>query len=159
MGRGGNNREPKRLEIRRHRDWEVRLAAALEEARSTPFVWGEFDCALAMADMVVAMTGVDPAKRFRGRYKTARGAAGALRRYGAGTLEATMTALFGEPVPRAFGRRGDAASVPLDADLDDRFRTAAGIVGLDGVSVHVAAPARGLIRLPLRLATCAWRVG
>lgn len=159
MTRGGHNRQPKLLQIRRHRDWEVRLAAAIEAARFTEFVWGEFDCALAMADLVEAMTGTDPGARFRGRYKTARGAAGALRRYGAGTLEATMTAVFGKPVPRAFARRGDAATVALDAGLDERFGHAAGIVGLDGVSVHVAAPERGLIRLPLRLAAQGWKVG
>ena len=153
MSRGGHNREPRRLRLRRHRDWEARLAAAIEASRAKPFAWGDFDCALAMADLVAAMTGVDAGARFRGRYKTARGAAGALRRRGAGTLEATLTALFGDPVPRTFAQRGDVVLVDTEAG------PAAGVVALDGASMHVAAPERGQIRLPLRLATMAWRVG
>lgn len=153
-------RAPRRLTLRRYPDWEARLAAAIEAARATPFAWGTFDCWLAAADQVAASTGVDPADWCRGRYRSARGALGVLRRHGGGRLDAMLTTIFGEPVARPFARRGDLALVPLPDDVADAgFDRACATVALDGVAVHAAAPGHGLIRLPLRLADRAWRVG
>lgn len=136
------------------------MAAAVEAARTVPFAWGTFDCWLAAADLVAATTGTDPAAWCRGRYRTARGALGVLRRHGGGTLAAMLTTIFGDPVARSFARRGDLVLVPLPADVaGGGFDDAVGTAGLDGVSVHVAAPGHGLTRLPLRVAGRAWQVG
>ena len=87
-------------------DWEDRLAAYLLGVRDMPHAYGSHDCALHGADAVRAMTGDDFGAPFRGRYNTELGAARALRKYGAGTLEATFSAHF-EDVPPALARRGD----------------------------------------------------
>jgi len=66
------------------------LAREIDSATNRPFVWGECDCCLFAAGVVKAMTGKDYASEFRGKYKSARGALGALKRYGKGDLEKTM---------------------------------------------------------------------
>lgn len=40
----------------------------------TPAPWGVDDCALALANIDIAVRGVDPAKPYRGRYRTEIGA-------------------------------------------------------------------------------------
>ena len=91
-------------------DWEQRLHGYLTGLAGRGFTWGRLDCALFAAGAVMAITGEDPAAAFRGRYRTARGSVRALRRFGAGTLEATIAAQF-EDRPAAFARRGDLALV------------------------------------------------
>lgn len=52
--------------------------------------WGVDDCMLAVADVVMEITGKDPAKPFRGRYTTKRGALRVMGR--GGTLKAANDA-------------------------------------------------------------------
>lgn len=87
-------------------DWEARLAAYLEPLHARPFAWGSHDCCIFSAGAVEAMTGVDPMPEFRGRYTTAIGSVRALKRFGAGTLEATLDRKFGL-VPPSLAQRGD----------------------------------------------------
>ncbi len=58
-------------------DWQARLTAALMEKRHTPG-----NCAEFAADMCLAMTGVDHAAPFRGRYTTINGGYRVLRKAG-----------------------------------------------------------------------------
>lgn len=88
-------------------DWERALAAAIEAARRKRFAWGRHDCCLFAADLILAMTGDDPAAHFRGCYDSAVSAHLALRRYGAGSLLATLEARFGQSKPPARAMRGD----------------------------------------------------
>ncbi len=92
--------------MHRKPDWEVRLADFLEPLRARPFAWGEHDCCTFAAGAVQAMTGVDPMPEFRGRYSTPRGSARALRRFGAGTLAATLDSKF-EATDAGLAQRGD----------------------------------------------------
>lgn len=102
----------------RFQDWPTRLAEFIETRRFTPFKWGKNDCCLFAADAVLAMTGVDPAKRLRG-YRTALGAARKAKRhrtkadpYGV----AQWPTLCGfEPVPVAFAQRGDMVQMTMPA--------------------------------------------
>lgn len=87
-------------------DWEDRLADYLIGIRDMPHTYGSHDCALHGANSVLAMTGDDFGAPFRGRYHTELGAARALRKYGAGTLDATFSAHFEDVLP-ALARRGD----------------------------------------------------
>jgi hypothetical protein len=99
-------------------NWEAALRARVEAARARPFAWGANDCALFAADCVEAMTGVDLAAAFRGKYASPSGARRALMRYGEGSLEATVTAILGEPVAATLARRGDVVlfrSFPPDS--------------------------------------------
>ncbi len=94
----------------RREDWPERMVAAIDAARSQPFVWGESDCCLFAADVVLAMTGEDYAKAFRGKYKSARGALGALKRHGHGDIEKTMDGMF----ERRYPMRGDVVMAVID---------------------------------------------
>jgi hypothetical protein len=87
-------------------DWEVRLAAYLQPLRLRAFAWGSHDCCTFAAGAVEAMTGVDPMPEFRGHYSTAIGSARALKRFGAGTLAATMDGKF-EGASASLAQRGD----------------------------------------------------
>ena len=87
-------------------DWRARLSSYLIECASRDMAWGEHDCALFIAGGVLAQTGHDFAAPFRGKYKTERGAAKALIRYGAGTLADTVAAALPEIDP-AQARQGD----------------------------------------------------
>lgn len=92
--------------FKRTGDWEQALSQYLAERETKPHKYGTHDCALFGAGAVMAMTGVDPAAEFRGKYQSAAGATKALIKYGAGTLEATMDAKF-PLIPIGFARRGD----------------------------------------------------
>lgn len=132
----------------RYPDWELRLGAYLEAVRWKPFDWGDHDCALHGANAVLAMTGIDFAVGFRGKYRTAIGSVRALQRYGAGTLEATIDTMV-PVIGRAFAGRGDLVM-------------SAGAIGVcvggDGVFVGEEDAAAGLIRLPRREWSKAWRI-
>lgn len=91
----------------RFQDWEDRLGTYLDRVAEEPFRWGTHDCALFAASCVNAMTGVDPARDYRGTYDTGRGAAAALREHGAGTLLKTVRSWFGPEKSVHFAKRGD----------------------------------------------------
>jgi len=98
---------PDALQPCRLPDWEPRLNAYLAGCEGRAFAWGEWDCALFVADAVLAMTGADFGAAFRGQYLNAKEARAALRQHGAGTLAKTFTAALGNPVPLARIGRGD----------------------------------------------------
>ena len=56
--------------VSRKSDWPEQMIASIEAARMRPFVWGEHDCCLFSADVVLAMTGADLAEVIRGKYTT-----------------------------------------------------------------------------------------
>lgn len=118
-------------------------------AADRPFCWGTWDCGLLAADCVQAMTGVDIAAEFRGRYTTARGARRVMRGSMA-EMMARVSHTYGMPEIRpAMAQRGDM--VMVDTPLGD----ALGICV--GARVACAGP-DGLAMLPLSAARCAWRV-
>lgn len=97
----------------RNEGWERRLADAIEAARARPFAWGVHDCATWAADVRRAITGDDLADAWRGRYRTAAGAARLLRRLGFGSLIEAATARLGPPLPSVLmARRGDVLADP-----------------------------------------------
>jgi len=136
--------------MQRLADWEARLAAYLEPLRLCSFQWGEHDCCTFAGGAVKAMTGVDPMPEFRGRYTTAIGSARALKRFGAGTLEATMDSKFTAVAP-SLAMRGDV--VMSGGLLGICLGTFAMAVGAEGER-------EGLVRLPRPewIEPRAWRV-
>lgn len=62
-------------------DWPERWNAFVEERRNRPFQWGANDCGLFAADAVLAVTGTDIAKDWRG-YRTERGALNRVKKVG-----------------------------------------------------------------------------
>lgn len=138
------------MSIVRYQNWEERLAVYLDRVSEEPFKWGAHDCALFSAGAVNAMTGFDPAEDYREKYDTAKGAAAALRVFGAGTLLRTMRATFASEVTPSFAQRGDV--VMKDA-------TSAGIcVGRFSYFVGEEGSREGLITIPTAQCRYAFRV-
>jgi hypothetical protein len=135
--------------INRHQNWVALLYAFIEQRKSMGFAWGQNDCCMFAADAVLAMTGVDYAANFRGKYTTKVGAARALRRYGAGTIQATLTELLGAPVSRLNLRRGDVVLGSLNG------QPTAGIL-----LQHPVAPSDDtLAHFNASDIICGWRIG
>ncbi|GED45276.1 hypothetical protein HME01_11280 [Vreelandella aquamarina] len=89
----------------RYRDWTTQLHHVIQAASERPFSWGEFDCCLFTADCCIAICGIDPAEKYRGRYTTEIGAKRVLRNTH-GSLEGAWDACF-KRVPVAMRQRGD----------------------------------------------------
>lgn len=51
-------------------NWPALLTAAIDDAKTKPFAWGVHDCCMNAANLIQAITGVDPAASFRGTYST-----------------------------------------------------------------------------------------
>jgi len=131
-------------------DWTALLATFINGRLNIPFTWGEHDCALFLADWILARTGHDYAAPFRGRYKTAIGSKRALKRLGYNSLEQVITSALGEPLTTPLlGQRGDAVLVDTDEG------PAAGVVFAAGIAVQGET---GIVSLPLGRAICAWRI-
>ena len=92
----------------RPNNWRVLLIEHVLTAEQFPFEYGVNDCALFAADAVKVMTGTDFAADFRGKYKTALGAAKALKSAGYDNLEALAADKFKE-VPPLTAKMGDLA--------------------------------------------------
>jgi hypothetical protein len=127
----------------RHEDWEKRLNEFLDTVG--PFDWGTNDCCLFAANAVLAMTGEDYAKPYRG-YKTAKGALSRLKDIG---VAGVATNALGAPKAPLFAQRGDVVS--FDAG--------------DGIALGVCIGAKiaavgqdGLLMLPMNEAIQAWSV-
>lgn len=132
----------------RPENWTEILAASVAKAAAQPFVWGQLDCCLFAADVVLQITGHDHAAEFRGRYSTAAGAKKALHRYGQGDIKATMTAKLGEPLPVLMARRGDF--ILAATELGDSL----------GICMGAAAAFKsptGVAYLRLDQCLCSWR--
>jgi hypothetical protein len=136
-------------------DWEERLHAFLEVTEGAVFDYDHhldpthLDCCMFSAGAVIAQTGVDLVSEFRGRYRTAAGSLRALRRYGAGTLEATLDAKL-PTRPLAFARRGDLAMVNGMVGVS---------IGAEAVFVGEVEGAAGRVRHPRATWSKCWSVG
>ena len=102
--------------IERLPDWEQRLADFIAARQSMPFAWGSNDCALFATAAAAAITGVDRAEVFRGRYDSREGAMLALREVGQGTLLKTMDHLYPRK-PLGFAQRGDLVARGKGKDM------------------------------------------
>lgn len=91
---------------RRLPDWRPRLVAYLEGVRARPFAYGSHDCALFAAGAVEAMTGIDPAGDYRGRYDSLKAGLKLVR----GTHLDVLRRDF-EAIPPAFAGVGDLALI------------------------------------------------
>jgi hypothetical protein len=127
-----------------------------------PFAWGTNDCALFAADAVQAITGLDIADDFRGRYSDEAGAfalirtvtgAGADKTTAVGDAAAWCAAKHGLeewPAP-LMARRGDLVVIENGGAL------IAGVVHLNGRHV-VSMAESGPVRLSILSIRRSWRV-
>ena len=149
--------------IHRARTWEhVEFDGFLRDHFHKPFVWGENDCCLFAANGVLAITGVDIAADFRGKYTDLPSALRAIHDIAGGTdvadaiswcaakYELVEWARDGKPLP-LMARRGDLVAVRNDGN------TIAGLVELSGRWV-AAMGEDGILYLPLTDIVRAWHV-
>jgi len=129
----------------------------LSTRRHRPFAWGSNDCALFCADGIHAMTGVDIAAAFRGKYSDEESAMTSIHEVAGGHTIADAAAWCAEQhglaecVHPLMAQRGDLVIVYAAQGL------LSGLVDLNGR--HVLLPGqRGLVRLPISLVTRSWHV-
>jgi hypothetical protein len=123
----------------------------------TAFEWGVHDCALFAADGVLAMTGVDIAADFRGKYSDEAGAMDAIKSVcnGATVADAAAWCAAKHALPEweypLMAQRGDLCV------LEESGRLIAGLIHLSGRHI-VCAGENGLMRLPVTDVVRAWHV-
>ena len=133
-------------------DWERRLHEFLIANADRPFEWGQWDCILMACAGVAAMTTVDVAAPYRGKYSDAKGAALALREIGQGTLVKTVDHHFA-PSKLGKARRGDLVQVGTSIGLcmgahglfvgEEQIAEAAGVTLREGL---IAVPRAQFVR-------------
>ncbi len=144
--------------MKRQKHWDTRgYHHFLRERAHAPFEWGKHDCALFAADGVEAITGVDIAADFRGKYFDEAGAMALIQSVTGGATVADAAAWCAEkhglkewPKP-LFAQRGDL--VVFQAPTGDLV---AGLVHLAGHIVAVGES--GLYRFPISKTLRAWHV-
>jgi hypothetical protein len=123
----------------------------------TPYKWGENDCALFVADGIEAITGVDIAADFRGKYDDQASAMKAIKTIAKGKTIADAIAFcaakysileWHQPL---FAQRGDIAT------FNNEGRLICGLIHLNGRDI-VAPGDSGLQRFPITLIDRAWHV-
>lgn len=135
-------------------DWPERLDAVIESARHRPFIWGQHDCCLFVADAVAAITGVDFASDWRDQYGDVIDARQLIRKCGFRSFTDLVSVLcqasgWPEITPARAGR-GDVCILILDSTEHLCLCTGA----------HLAVPGdQGLVFYPRSLAQRAWRIG
>lgn len=145
------------MTLTRREGWEHSLADFVDQARVRPFLWGEFDCCSMPCEAALNIVGVDPWSKFRGRYKTERGAARVIRRAGGFVrlIEKIMSGYL--EVPVSFARRGDILLV-IDAEIVEPGFDAMLALCL-GHQMAFVSRDRGFRLLPFNRAARAWRIG
>lgn len=145
----------------RHSGWDVALVETMAKHQATPFAWGKSDCITRIADLSLAMTGVDPMVDLRGSYDSAAGSAGVLKDLGFKDIEAALAKHF-EPVAPAMARRGDCGIVVTQAGNRE---VKAGVIVMGEYLLGCALPSMpetdelGTIWLPRERLVSAYRIG
>ena len=135
----------------RYHDWPEKLFAVVKTAQRSKFIWGENDCALFACDCAKAMTGVDYAERFRGKYTTRKEAEVALKKIeGVNNLSELADKYLGERISTSVVQRGDVVLLTVDS------LQVLGIVTGNG-AVFLALSG-GIQVVPLKECSCAWSV-
>lgn len=144
------------MALKRKERWDTVLFHDFLLARAKmPFVWGSNDCSLFCADGIEAITGVDIAADFRGRYADEVGAWATVASVANGkTVEdaaAYCASKFGlvELAHPLMAQRGDLVTI------EDGGRVISGLVHLNGRHV-VSVGETGLLRLPISEIRRAW---
>lgn len=137
-------------------DWETRLHDFIESRKADPFAWGTNDCCLFAADAVLAMTDVDIADKFRGKYDSEASCMALLESLGYADVETMvrkeLTAWQFAAVQPTLAHRGDIV-LSMQAG-----QPALCIVGLDGKH-SIGVGEQGLMKIKTYHDTVqAWRV-
>lgn len=96
--------------MKRKDNWREELFKYVAASVREPYAPGKNDCALFSAGAVKAMTGVDLAKGWRGKYRTLAGGYKQLKKKGFDSLPELAAAHFPE-IPALMAQVGDLAVV------------------------------------------------
>lgn len=122
--------------------------------------WGADDCMLAIADIVRQIAGQDPARRFRDRYRTRRGAVRVLGR--GGVLKAardSACALHWRRIESDSAQPGDVGLTLLAVtDVSGRVSPTHAAMICRAPGWFVGRSERGVVALPASLITHAWSI-
>lgn len=145
------------MSLKRQKFWDTRAYHNfLIERAKTPFAWGKNDCALFAADGIQAITGVDIAADFRGKYSDEAGALAAIKSVCNGTTVADAAVYCAQKnglkewAKPLLARRGDL--VVFTAPTGSLV---AGLVHLSGAHI-VAVGEQGLYRFSISKVLRAW---
>jgi len=146
------------MPIQRSSTWLTKeLDAFLRENANAKFVWGTLDCSLFAANAIQAMTGVDIADDFRGKYADEASAFALIKTVTGGTTVADAAAhcaskhgLTEWKYPLQ-AQRGDLVVVQNGTNL------IAGVVDLSGKYV-ASIGETGILRVSIRNIKRAWQV-
>jgi hypothetical protein len=150
--------------LKRTTHWLTReLDSFLRQSKSVPFAWGSNDCCLFAANAIEAMTGVDIADDFRGKYADESSAFALIASVTGGTTVADAAAwcvkkhglsewldAAARPLP-LMAKRGDLVVV------ENAGRLIAGVVDLSGKFVACMGES-GTLSISVRRVTRAWHV-
>lgn len=152
------------MAIKRTQHWLTReFDTFLRESKNKPFTWGSNDCCLFAANGIEAITGVNIADDFRGKYTDETSAFALIKTITDGTTVADAAAYCakkhgltewtdktGKPLP-LMAKRGDLVVVSNAGTL------IAGLVDQSGRYV-AAMSETGIIRLSIKSVQRAWHV-
>jgi len=137
--------------MKRFDNWARPYNQFFREREGVPFKWGKHDCALFAADGVKAITGVDLAAEWRGKYRSLRGAMSVIDREG-GTMAGFVDDRL-ERMPVSLAQRGDV----VWREQEGPFGGALGMVAPGGVQAGFPGKV-GVVLAPLTSCSIAWRV-
>ena len=139
--------------MRRVPDWENRLVGTIESFRDRPFAWGVNDCCIFAGACLEAVTGLNPAAGFKGRYRTREEAEAILRGLGPGGLLGLLSRRFGPQVMPFEAQRGD-----LVVAMGEGGASIGILWGGRAAFLGEAFGHRGLVTLPLGQTLSAFRI-
>lgn len=138
------------MTLTRLSDWQTRLHRYLCSTRGRAMQPGQHDCCLFGAGAIEAVTGVDLAADWRGRYTTLAGGQRALKKAGYADHIALIAAHLPEAHPSE-ALAGDIAIVSTEAG------PAVGVV--QGAVVYVLHAAGGIGLVPMSIVQHLFKVG
>lgn len=152
------------MSLNRTTHWATReFHEFLLSREKTPFAWGTNDCCLFPADAIQSFTGHDLASAFRGGYHDEASALALIHSVTGGATAEDAAAWCAQQAGLREWTDGTGRATPLFAQRGDLVVMAngttkiAGVVHLNGRHV-ISVGQNGLLRLPLRSVTRAWRV-
>jgi hypothetical protein len=156
------------MTIKRSSTWLTHeLTDYLRQTQNEPFVWGSLDCCLFASGAVQAMTSVDIADDFTGKYTDKASAFALIHTVTGGTTVTDAIAYCAKKYGLNEWLKADGSPCPLKAQRGDLVAVTpensedgtviAGVVDLSGCFVACMGD-QSIIRLPLSAIQRAWHI-